>query len=137
MTFSFETIKITSIDRFCEEITAVVYDTPNGTRCIKICRSDDALRRVHVGDTVACSDLGEQWSTEYMEKSLEDYREGNNEDVSIPPLLAAVIELWCFDRGIKAEEFCFELSVFLCDHSTNVLVHELYARWHKVCILGQ
>lgn len=66
LTYPFETVTITSIDRFCKEIAAVVYDTPIGRRCIRICRTDDALRSIHVGDTVKCSALGEQWSAEYM-----------------------------------------------------------------------
>ena len=131
MTFPFETIKITSIDRYCTEIAAVVYDTPVGKRCIKICRTDEALRRVHIGDTVTYRELGEQWSKEYMEAALNDYCSEDNEDVPLHPVLAAAVELWCFDRGISFADFCLALSVFLCDHRTDALMHELYTRWHK------
>lgn len=131
MTYPSETIEITSIDRFCVEITAVVFDTPVGKRCIKICRTDEALRRIHIGDTVECSELGEQWSKEYMEAALKDYCSEDNVSVPLHPVLATAIELWCFDRGISSSDFCLAFSVFLCDHRTNALVHELCTRWRK------
>lgn len=130
LTFAFETITITSIDHFCKEVCVVCYDTPLGARSVKVCRTDDAMRGIRVGDTVACSELGEQWSKKYEEVALADYREGPNTDVPVPPILSALIELWCFDRGIDSGEFCLALSVFLCDHHTIPLANELYERWN-------
>ena len=129
LTYPFETVTITSIDRFCKEIAAVVYDTPIGRRCIKICRTDDALRSIHVGDTVLCSTLGEQWSAEYMAGVMVDYRSEGNVEVPIKAPLGGIMALWCADRGITVYELCLALSLLLCDHHTETLARELYERY--------
>lgn len=129
LTYPFETVTITSIDRFCAEIAAVVYDTPEGVRCIKICRTNDALRSVRVGDTVKCSTLGEQWSAEYMAEVMADYRGEGNVEVPIGAPLGGIMALWCFDRGITLRELCLALSLFLCDRRTETLACELYERY--------
>lgn len=130
LTYPFETVTITSIDHFCKEVFVVCYDTPLGARSVKVCRTDDTMRGIHVGDTVACSKLGEQWSLEYMGVAFKDYRREDNVEVPVMPPLTALIELWCFDRGISADEFCLALSVFFCDHRTIPLAKELLEKWN-------
>ena len=51
--------------------------------------------------------------------------------MQLHPTLAVMIELWCFDRSISSADFCLALSVFLCDHRTNMLAYELYERRYK------
>lgn len=132
MTFPFATIKIISIHNlFYPETAVVVYDAPDGTRCVKICRTDEALRRVHFGDTVACSDLGEQWSIEYTDEALKDYHAADNVTLTMYALIAAVNKQWCLDRGIQSADFSMALSLFLCDRRNDVLMHELSKRRRK------
>lgn len=131
MTFPFETIKISRIDHFCEEIAVVVYDAPDGTSRVKICRTDEALRRVRAGDTVACSELGAQWSIEYTDEALKDYHATDKMTRTMNAILAAATKQWCVDRGINFADFSLALSAFLCDRRTDVLMCELSKRRRK------
>lgn len=104
MTFPFETIKISRIDHFCEEIAVVVYDAPDGTSRVKICHTDEALKDYH--------------ATDKMTRTMN-------------AILAAATKQWCVDRGINFADYSMALSLFLCDRRNDVLMRELSKRWHK------